>query len=105
MDNNKISNPKTEVPGGLTLNDKDYLSSLLSCLKELEKNYAIAMTEASNEVLYNQFQAMFMEFATLQREVYELMFKKGWYCLEKAEGQKISEKHQMLNQELQSLSE
>ena len=104
MDNNKISNPKTEVPTGMNLNDKDYLGSLLSCLKELEKNYVTAMSEASNEVLYNKFQNMFMNFATMQREVYELMFKKGWYSLEKAEVQKISEKEQMLDQELQSLN-
>lgn len=104
MDNNKISNPKTEVPAGKQPNDKDYLGSLLSCLKELEKNYVTAMTEASNEVIYNKFHSMFMEFSAMQREVYELMFRKGWYCLEKAEAQKISQKAQTLNQELQSLN-
>ena len=42
---------------------------------------------------------MFDEYSNLQREVYELMFRKGWYTLEKAEEQKLETKYQMLNQE------
>ena len=40
MNNNEIKNPKTKVPTGITLNDKDYISSLLSTLKMLVKNMA-----------------------------------------------------------------
>lgn len=101
---NKVSNPKIEVPGGMTLNEKDYISSLLSCLKEMEKNYTVALTEASNENLYNKYYTMFSEVSKLQREVYEVMFRHGWYCLEKAETTKIDQKAKMLNQELQSLN-
>ena len=36
MNNNKISNPKTEVPIGIEMNEKDYLTCLLGILKELE---------------------------------------------------------------------
>lgn len=97
--NNKISNPKVEVPKGMALNDKDYISSLLSCLKDMVKNYTIAMTEASNEELYNSHKETFLNIISLQREVYELMFRKGWYVLEKAEGQKIDQKYQTLSQE------
>ncbi len=39
MNNQQISNPKTEVPTGIELNDKDYITSLLTCLKDIEKNY------------------------------------------------------------------
>ena len=105
MNNSKICNPKTEVPSGIKLNDKDYANSLLSCLKEMEKNYTIAMSEASNETLFQKYNNTFQTIATLQREVYELMFRKGWYTLECAEAQKISEKHQMLYQEMQSLNQ
>ena len=105
MNNNQISNPKTEVPKGTSINDKDYMNSLLSCLKEMAKNSAVALTEASNETLYNEYKTMFDEFANLQREVFETMFRKGWYSLEKAEEQKINSKYQMLNQEFTDLSE
>ena len=103
--NNNICNPKTEVPNGIQLNDKDYCNSLLSCLKEMQKNYVTAISEASNEFLFQKYHQTFQTISSLQREVYELMFRNGWYTLEQAEKQKINQKHQMLNQELQSLNQ
>jgi len=102
--NNNISNPKTEVPTGLALNDKDFITSLSTCLKELSKNYVIAQTEASNEVLFEKYNSIYNNIINMQREVYELMFRKGWYSLEKAETQKIDNKLQMLKQEYQDLN-
>ncbi len=104
MNNNQIKNPKVETSKGVNLNEKDYLNSLLSCLKEMVKNYAISLTEASNETLYEEYKNMFLEYSSLQREVYELMFRKGWYVLEKAEDEKIMTKHQCLNQEFTDLN-
>lgn len=101
--NNKICNPKTEVPSGTNLNDKDYLNSALSLLKEMEKNYIVTLTEASNENLFGKYEVMFNEIKSLQREVFELAFKKGWYSLEKAENMKIQEKYNMLSQEFNDL--
>ena len=103
MNNNKISNPKTEVPVGIEMNEKDYLTCLLGILKELEKNYSIALTEASNEHLYQSYLSTFKEIANLQREAYELMFKNGWYSLEKVDNTKRNEKYQILTQEYQDL--
>ena len=103
MSNNKISNPKTVVPNGLKLNDKDYISFVLSCLKNLEKNYVVALTEASNESLFEKYKLVFDSIAIMQRNVYELMFRKGWYCMEKAEAQKIDSKHKMLTTEYNNL--
>lgn len=101
--NNQISNPKVEVPTGISCNDKDYLNSLLSCLKEMSKNYVMAMTEASNESLFEKHKQVFLTLISLQREVYELMFRKGWYSLEKSDTQKINQKLQMLSKEYQDL--
>ena len=98
-----ICNSKTEVPSGKVLNDKDYINCLLSSLKEIVKNYATALTEASNENLYNSYKSMFDNYSSLQRETYELMFRFGWYSLEKADTSKISNKVTMLNQELSDL--
>ena len=103
MNNNEISNTKTEVPKGLGLNDKDFIGSLLSCLKDLEKNYTVSLTEASNEELFSKYKTVFDEIALMQRDVYELMFRKGWYCMEKAESQKINSKYQTLNTEYEDL--
>ena len=102
--NNKISNPKTEVPTGIKMNDKDYLNCLLTCLKDMTKNYTIAMTEASNESLYKSYNSTFQELIKLQRKAFELAFKKGWYSLEKAETNKIDEKLNMVSKEYQDLN-
>ena len=104
MNNNQICNPKTEVPKGTNINDKDYMNSLLSSLKEIVKNYSVVLTEVSNENLYNEYKTMFDEYSKLQREVYETMFRKGWYTLEKAEKQKLDTKYKTLNQEFMDLN-
>ena len=98
--NNKITNPKTEVPKGMALNDKDYLNMTLSLLKDIEKNYAISLTEASNENLFAKYEEMF----NVIREVFELAFRKGWYELEKAPSNKITEKYNTLNTEFNDLN-
>ena len=94
--NNKILNPKTEVSKGINLNDKDYINELLSCLKEMEKNLTIAKTEASNENLYNEYKQICEEISSLGRRTYEIMFKNGWYELEEAQNEKITEKYKIL---------
>ena len=105
MNNNKISNAKVEVPKGTEMNDKDYINSVLSSLKEMCKNYTVAMTEASNEVLYEEYFNMFNNISKLQRDVYEVMFQKGWYSLEEAPENKINQKYNMLTTEYNDLDE
>ena len=102
--NNQIQNQKTEVSSGIKLNDKDYLISLLSSLKEMVKNYSVVLTEASNENLYNTYKNMFDKYINLQREVFELAFRKGWYVLETAESNKVSNKYLTLNNEYTELN-
>ena len=104
MNNKEVSNPKTEVPTGMELNDKDYIGCLLSNLKCMEKNYTVSLTEASNEILYQQYFETFQRISNMQREVYEFMFRNGWYKLEKAEENKINKKLDMLNQEKADLN-
>ena len=102
--NNQIQNQKTEVPTGIKLNDKDYLNSLLSCLKEMVRNYAVVLTEVSNEELYSTYKNIFDEISRLQRDVFEILFRKGWYVLEAADSNKINSKYSTLNQEYNDLN-
>lgn len=102
--NNQIANQKTEVSKGISLNEKDYLTCLNATLKEMSKNYALVMSEASNEDLYTIYHDLFEKISQLQREVYELMFKKGWYILEKCDINKIQTKYQTLEQEYSDLN-
>lgn len=96
---NKICNVKVEVPSGIQLNDKDYIAEFNSCLKDMIKNYAISMTEASNQKLFEAYKDIYLKLSFLQRKAYKLMFKNGWYCLEVAQGSKVNQKFNTLSKE------
>ena len=101
----KISNPKVEVPTGIEINDKDIVNSLLGTVNTLVKNYATAMTEASNDLLADEYKNAFAALADLQRETFELQFRNGWYELEEADGTKVGEKYNKLAQQFDELEE
>jgi len=87
--NQQIKNPKTEVPQTPEMNDRDWLNDQLSYEKYLTAGYSIAMNEASHERLYNDINRIFTETQECQRNLYNMMFKKGWYNLEAAPIQHI----------------
>jgi spore coat protein CotF len=101
--NNKVENPKVELPTSTEMNDRDYLNQILEIEKNMGVNLAIALNEASNKRLYNDIFSIFKDVKEAQRDLYNLMFEKGWYCLEKAEQQKISEKVSSMNEKLNEL--
>ena len=74
------------------MNNRDYITELLTTLKCLEKNYTVALTEASNEFLYQKYIDMFLKIAIEQRYVYELMYKKGFYNLTAVDDNLITDK-------------
>ena len=98
MESKKVSNPKLEVKEGLNLNDKDYMTNLLSTLKAMVKDMTVALTEASNSKIYSEYKNMYEELLKLQRASYELMFKLGWYTLEET----TQNKKDTLEKELQT---
>lgn len=100
----KIQNKKTETSQTIALNDKDYLNRLLAGLKELIKGYATAMSEASNDYLYNIYLESFNKYLECHRKTYDLMFENGWYQLESMDNAKVKVKYNMLNKEFGSLN-
>ena len=94
----KIENPMVEVEKGIELNDKDISNILLTCLKNFTKNYAVSLTEASNDNLYNVYKKQFDSLSKLQRETFELIFRNGWYTLEEADSSKVGEQYNKLNE-------
>lgn len=104
MNNQKISNPKTEVPETKNMNERDYLNDLLETEKNMSVNLTIALNEASNEQLYNKIKNIYESVKQSQRDLFELMFRNGWYCLEKAEEQKITQSINKLEQSMQELN-
>lgn len=105
MNNKKIENPKTDVPKTKEMNEKDYLNAVLELEKNMSNNYSIALNEASNDLLYNEYFDMFEDTKDAAREVYQVMFRHGWYSLEEEDINKINQKIQEMTQELTQLPE
>ncbi|MFB4166199.1 spore coat protein [Alteribacillus sp. JSM 102045] len=91
---NKIRNPKTEVPQTPEMNDRDFLNDMLTTEKYMTDAYSTAMNEASHENLYNDMSLIFNETQNCQRNLFNLMFKKGWYSFEAAEQQTLDQSYQ-----------
>ena len=98
-----ISNPKVECSKGKSFNDKDYMNSLLSDLKSMTKNYAVALTEASNNHLVEIYKKLFIEALALQRETYELMFRNGWCKLTLPNENEILKNYKELRRKFKNL--
>ena len=103
MKNNEIKNSKKEVPTGIEMNDRDYLNVILELEKNMSNNYSIAINEASNDYLYEDYLALFEDTKDAAREAYNLMFKNGWYTLEEADEQKVNDKINCFTQTLTEL--
>lgn len=83
--------------------DQDIVMILLELEKNMVKNYATAITEASNDNLTGKFEELFNMAKNAQRNIFNLAKTKGWYQLEYAEMQKIDQEYQKLNQKLSNL--
>ena len=101
----KICNSKIKLDYGLSMNDKDYSTEILSIVKSMEKNTCIFMTEASNEILFSKIENIFNKYKDLQRDIYETMFRKGLYSMEAVEDKNITSKLSTLNENFESLDE
>lgn len=103
MKKNEIKNAKKEVPTGIEMNDRDYLNSVLELEKNMSNNYSIALNEASNDYLYEDYFTLLEDTKDAAREAYNLMFQYGWYTLEEAEEQKVNDKIQCLEGKMKEL--
>ena len=101
--NNKVENPKKEINNINEFNDKDILQDLLNDEKNISNNLSIALNEMSNETLYDEVMNYFEDTKDSARILFDLMFKNGWYCLEKCEDTKLNEDVQKLAQEIKEI--
>ena len=100
---NMVQNPKVEVPSSIEMNDKDILTDILITEKNMTNNYSVALNELSNNYLYKKIMKIFCDTQEVQRRLFELMFKNGWYTLEKAPSNKINQKREEYNTMKQEL--
>ncbi|SEO70910.1 Spore coat protein CotF [Amphibacillus marinus] len=91
MQQNKVQNPETQIEKTAQLNDRDIINDLLASEKYMTDAYCTALNEASNQTLYQTVLQIFTETQNQQRNLYNLMFKNGWYSLDKADAQQINQ--------------
>ena len=94
MNQQKIQNPETQVPKTPQMNERDFINDLLTTEKYMTTSYGMALHEASHEGLYNDILTIFTETQNSQRDLYNLMFKKGWYAIEAADQQNLQQSYQ-----------
>ena len=91
MSTSKVQNPETPIEKNPNLNDRDIINDFLATEKYMTDGYSTALNEASNQALYENILQLFTETQNQQRHLYNLMFKHGWYSLEQADQQQISQ--------------
>jgi spore coat protein CotF len=101
---NKVNNPYQEVKGNNLYNDLNMLQDILNDEKNISNNLSIALNEMSNETLYDEVMNYYNDTKDSARILFDLMFKNGWYTLEKAEENKISEAQKKLSKQFQQLN-
>ncbi|WP_181349567.1 spore coat protein [Thalassobacillus sp. CUG 92003] len=93
----KIQNPETSVPKTPEMNERDFINDQLTTEKYMTSAYNVALNEASNAQLYQDLVTIFKETQDCQRNLYNLMFKNGWYSLEQAQQSKIQQAYQQFS--------
>lgn len=94
---NKIQNPETQVPKTSEMNDRDFMNEILTTEKYMTSSYCTALHEFSHDALYQDILGIFTETQNTQRELYNMMFKKGWYSIEAADQQKLQQSYQQFS--------
>lgn len=93
----KVQNPETQVNKTPQMNDRDFVNDMLTTEKYMTESYSTALNEASNQALYQDLLNIFNETQNSQRTLYNLMFKNGWYSLDKADAQQIQQASQQFS--------
>lgn len=97
MNSQKISNPQTQTPESPQMNARDYINDMLSTEKYITASYSTALNEASHQALYTDIEKAFLDSQRCQRDLFNLMFEKGWYSFDKAPQQQISQTYQQFS--------
>lgn len=72
------------------LTEEEMLNDTLSSCKNLLSLLNIYATEASNEEIEDVIEDLYLQMKDNQRNLYKVMYKKGWYKLEKEDSKKIN---------------
>ncbi|WP_100373968.1 spore coat protein [Bacillus sp. FJAT-45037] len=90
----KIQNPELQVPKTPQMSERDFINDMLATEKYMTSSYNVALNEASHEQLYQDISTICNQSQDCQRDLYDVMFRKGFYGLEAESPQKMQQSHQ-----------
>lgn len=71
--------------------DQDMLNDMMQSAKHLQNIYNTYSIEASNESICEVMEDLYLGMKDQTRDMFNLMYGKGWYTLEKEDANKISQ--------------
>ena len=74
----------------VAITEEEMLNDTLASCKSLMSLLNIYATEASNEEIEDVIEDIYLQMKDNQRNLYKVMYKKGWYKLEKEDTKKIN---------------
>lgn len=89
-----IKNPPTQVKKGPEFNDRDRLNDMLATEKWLTDGFNVFVRETSHQTLFNDILHILNETHHAARDIFNLMFEKGWYTIHAEQPSQISKEHQ-----------
>lgn len=89
-----IKNPSTQVQQGTQFNDRDCLNDMLATEKWLTDGFNVFAREASHQTLHNEVMRILNETHQAARDVFNLMFEKGWYSLHPEQPSQVAKEYQ-----------
>lgn len=89
-----IKNPPTQVKKGPEFNDRDRLNDMLATEKWLTDGFNVFVRETSHQTLFNDILHILNETHHAARDLFNLMFEKGWYSLHPEQPSQVAKEHQ-----------
>ena len=100
---NTIRNKSGYINRTNKMNDEDYIKNILLLEEDLMKKYLDSCIKASNNNLYKNYRDLFDEISTIQRKIYNFIFKKGWIVLKMEKERNIMKKINLFEQKIDYL--
>lgn len=89
-----VKNPTTQFTRGKEFSDRDRLDDMLATEKWLTDGYNVFVRETSHNNLYRDILHILNETHHAARELFNLMFEKGWYSIQAEQPSQITKEYQ-----------
>lgn len=88
----------------MNITDEDILNIMLMNEKNMSNSYSVAINEMSNKTLYKKIFDIFTDCKDMGREIYNLMYSKGYYTLTSETESKIEKSYTKYSKKVEDLT-